>query len=66
MLMHWLTFIFGFLALYCSAGFIYSLATGGISDAHNAIVMFGVGVVIFALASFINQKRHSHAKNRAK
>ena len=63
--MHWLTFIFAFLTLYCGAGLLYSLATGGITDAHNALVMFGVGTVIFALASFLNQKRHSYAKKRA-
>jgi drug/metabolite transporter (DMT)-like permease len=63
--MHWLTFIFGFLAIYCGAGFFYFLATGGYSEAHDAMLMSGIGVVIFALASFINQKRHSYSRKRA-
>jgi hypothetical protein len=64
--MHWLTFIFAYLAIYCGAGFCYFLATGGVTESRDAMLMSGIGVVLFSLASFINQKRHSYTKNRAK
>jgi drug/metabolite transporter (DMT)-like permease len=63
--MHWLTFIFGFLSIYCMAGFFYCLGHGGFSGAEDALIIFGVGAVVFALASFINQKRHVRFKRRA-
>jgi hypothetical protein len=62
--MHWLTFIFGFLCIYCMAGFFYCLGQGGFAGAADALVIFGVGAVIFALASFLNQKRHVRHKRK--
>ena len=57
--MHWLTFIFGFLCIYCMVGFFYCLGQGGFTGARDALIILGVGAVMFALASYLNQKRHA-------
>jgi hypothetical protein len=57
--MHWLTFIFGFLTIYCTAGLGYDLYQGDLANSHTALMFWGIAAVVFAFASLTNQLVHA-------
>ncbi len=63
--MHWLTAIFGFIAIYCIAGFVYTLTQGPLPLIQTGLWVWGVGAIVFACAAPLNQ-RYRNAKNRTK